>query len=203
MGNYYEGSFFVRLNNIPDKLRLILDGIKNKSYKDDFILFDENHDISCLHIEEGVLLYETDEALKENDVEFEVTEDMRYFTLGYNSFKKLLEENSEVISMCEQRGYWIKVSVCKKNYNKELELFLDYIRGFIDKDINPLIVGHIKDEDGYCDKDLYLNIEKFEELYNSRKFLCNGCDYCKKDSLCDNYELCKRAYDLGAKKEED
>ena len=196
MGNYYEGSFYVRMKKIPDTLKSIIEGIKEGNFKDEHSLFDSEHDYTRLFIETGIVLYLNDSAAK--NLEYEISDETRFLDLSFESYNELLEEDKDFLENYDIKGYYIRVGVNMKGYKQELELFLDYIKSYIDEDMNPLVVGHIQDEDGYCDRDIVLNEQKFQEVLNSYDYLCSDCNNRLEHCFCPYYNLCKRAYDLGA-----
>lgn len=201
MGNYYEGSFYVKLKQIPKTLEEIIVGINNGKFHDSHPLFNSEHNYTNLGIESGVILYLKDFAMEKFD--YKVSDEARFLDLSFESYNELLTEDNDILKDYDKKGFYIRASVNTKRYNQELELFLDYIKDYLDKDSNPLVVGHIEDEDGYCKKDLVIDEEKFQQILNSQDYLCSGCEYRMKHCFCENYNLCKRAYDLGCKNKED
>lgn len=98
--------------------------------------------------------------------------------------------------------YCISIEVnCKRNHqrlDKIAEAMIQVLRPYLYiKDDN--YIGRFYDEDGNFCKDYYIDRSVFYDLKQKREFLCKGCTESKKETLCDNYKLCLRAYKIGCK----
>lgn len=93
---------------------------------------------------------------------------------------------------------WVRVSVNAKQYTSELDDLMDYLRPYLIQD-HPNKVGHIHDEDGYLNKDIYLDRDLVNREIASRKYLCGGCEKYQKNYDCPYWKRCFRAYEIGKK----
>lgn len=60
-----------------------------------------------------------------------------------------------------------------------------------------------QNENETYDKIFYVNYDKFNKKLEERKYLCNeNCHYYRKDILCDKFEICGRAYQIGQQTKE-
>lgn len=95
-------------------------------------------------------------------------------------------------------GYFFSIDFCMKEYQGLGELYVDWLRPYMDTKFNYL--GEIKDEDRTYRKKFYIDEKLVKDKIESRRYLCNGCNYFVETDLCENYTICKRAYELGLNK---
>lgn len=186
MGNYFEGGIFVKVPSLSDKLMEFLEGIKNETFHE----FDDFCDITNLMLDYGVIFI---------DENVDIPIDMDF----YNEILENKDEYQEFLERTKFSCYYVRASVNCKGYRNELVHFFNYLKTFTTEDINPLIIGHIEDEDGTCFKDIYYDEKKFEEFMKSREYICKGCDNFKKDYVCSNWDYCERAFNLGKTSKKD
>lgn len=185
MGNYYEGSFRLKLRTIDDELKNILEII---SHEDMQLKQEINHPFfkGNYHIglEYGILIGRENETIEDDNL----------WDCSFESWEEY--KNDEDFQDYSIKGYYIYAYVNRKGYKDELSLLLDFLKSYVPKDLNPLVVGYVYDEDCTCDKDLYLDKEDFEKEQKQREFLCKECDKHIITKLCQNYQYCLRAYNM-------
>lgn len=189
MGNYFEGSFFVKLKTLPDTLRNTLEEILSGT----FCRFDDTCDFTRVIVDYGVILLDNNDSGNEIPIDY----------TAYVEMIEDLTQYQELLNGFTVSKYYVSARVNCKNYKEELSIFLDYLKDYIDKDSNPLIVGEIRDEDCTYFKEFTVNTEEYEKLHESRNHICKGCEYNHCAYLCEDYGKCERAYNLGKKASED
>ena len=93
---------------------------------------------------------------------------------------------------------YIRVKVNAKQYSSELDDLIYYLTPYLIKN-HPNKVGHIQDEDGYLNKDLYLDMDLIKREIASRNYICNGCANYQENFDCPYWKKCFRAYEIGKK----
>ncbi len=109
--------------------------------------------------------------------------------IGITSVKKALKKR-------KFSNLWLRVLVNAKQYTSELDDLIDFLKPYLVKG-HENKVGHIKDEDGYLNKDIYLDKDFFKKQLISRKYICEGCEDYKPNFDCENWKKCKTAYEKG------
>lgn len=184
MGNYYEGTLSIPLKkDIPHELRIALiemcywqeemNKIPNK-WKDEPIFKNDRFD--RIRFEYGFVLKIDDEF---ETLEYE-GEDLCDKSLYDEDFWKKLD------------GYFLKANFCFKGYKNVGEELVDFLKPYMDTRFNYL--GNIKDEDGYYNKDFFIDDTEFKKEQEKRLKVCEGCEDRKETCFCENYYLCERAY---------
>lgn len=107
--------------------------------------------------------------------------------------------------------YLFKVVFCMKGYRTygdDLgEDIYDFLKQYIDKSVYDMsdggFIGRVYDEDDTYDKTFYVEYDLFNQEIKRRKYLCNKDCFCfKENNLCEKYDICKRAYELGKQMKE-
>lgn len=185
MGNYFEGEISIALK--LDTPHDILISLINMCYWQDKMLIPEgyenepifkNENFDRLKISYGFVFKESDIYCVEYENE--------------NLCELFIEEPNKWNSLI---NYYVKINVCLKGYNNLIEEFIDWIRPYADDTYNYL--GNIQDEDGYYNKDFYLDFKEFKEEHDKIKIICEGCENFYETSLCRNLKFCKRAFEKG------
>ena len=181
MGNYYEGSFRVKLRTWPEELGKIMLAINKKTNDINHPFFKTNQDV---YLECGTLIGHYNDKLEDD------------YLMEYSFEDWENEKYAPDMVDYSLKGYYISAHVNRKNYKDELSLLLDLLKDFIPADLNPLVVGKVQDEDGHCDKDLYFDRDAFDKMKKEREFLCKSCDRDSEHKLCPHFAYCRRAYSL-------
>ena len=92
----------------------------------------------------------------------------------------------------------VNVRVCAKQYSAEFDDLIDFLKPYLIEN-HPNKVGHIKDEDGYLNKDLYLDRDLVKKQIAARKHICGGCENYQENFDCPYWKKCNRAYEIGKK----
>ena len=92
----------------------------------------------------------------------------------------------------------VSVRVCAKQYSAEFDDMVEYLKPYLIKD-HPNKVGHIEDEDGYLNKDIYLDRDLVKKQIAARKHICDGCENYQENFDCPYWKKCNRAYEIGKK----
>ena len=77
-----------------------------------------------------------------------------------------------------------------------LLITLTLLTGCKGKKIN---ITSLKDEDGYLNKDLYLDRDLMKREIASRKYICAGCENYQANFDCPYWKKCLRAFEIGQK----
>lgn len=173
MGNYYEGKLCF--------------GIKENIPKD------------VLH---DLLLLSNNSFLQENFAVLQNTKWGNHERYDYPSY------NIQLKKYGKYAFYLFEIDFCMKGYcinGDDLgEDIYEFLKQYIDEYVYDMsdggYIGRITDEDETYDKSFYVNYDKFNSKKEERKHLCNdNCRYYEEDVLCDKYNICDRAYQLGKK----
>lgn len=210
MGNYYEGS-----------LTFILKKDIKKEILNDLIILSDTYALMGDELEKFDISVFSDELRKTNLLKHERWswphyelykiyynpngKDFyeKYILTDYNESKEELEEIKD-LNIC---NYRLNIRFNMKHYlNNKLDLGIilcNFLKPYIDENIYDMneggYIGTIRDEDFTYRKEFYINQFFLKEKLKEREFLCQNCNYYLHDSLCENYDLCKRAYDIGLK----
>lgn len=92
-------------------------------------------------------------------------------------------------------GYYFQLNFCMKNYNNLGELYVEWLRPYVNTEYGYL--GNIHNEDQSYNKDFFINEDIFKQEIKDREYLCKSCDKFISTCLCKNYFYCCRAYNLG------
>lgn len=173
MGNYYDGKLFF--------------GLKEDIPKD--VL----HDLLLLSSEDY------------SSLDFLVLQNEKWGKhKGYNypNYKFQLRKSND------HEYYLFEIDFCMKGYRNGddylAEDIYEFLKQYIDESVYDMsdggYIGRIHDEDGTYDKTFYINYDDFNKELERRKYLCSeDCYYYQKAVLCDKYDICKRAYQIGRK----
>lgn len=175
MGNYYEGTLNFYLQELPTDIKGILINVSNGKPISD--------------------------KLK---AKIKWLQHSRWDYPSYE-FYSLQEMGYEDDAISCGAKYLFTINFCMKGYLSDFDLgqaIADYLAPYAvnDQMCSPGYIGHISDEDSTYYKDFYQDYAALEEEQNKRAYLCKGCEFsCKwENSLCGDYEKCKRAYDKGS-----
>ena len=102
------------------------------------------------------------------------------------------------LKKCRYKNLYVNVRVCAKQYSAEFDDLIEYLRPYLIEN-HPNKVGHIKDEDGYLNKDLYLDRDLMKREIASRKYICAGCKNYQANFDCPYWKKCLRAFEIGQK----
>lgn len=190
MGNYYEGSFHLRLKkDIPECLKTLLKDLQTKNWWADSSLSDGNKDIGNI-----------DDTWKEFRFAFG--------TIYRNEFGEVnvdhVYENTYLEDMMEEKRcvpsiskYYIAVNICTKKYKKgSFDKFLAFIKPYMSDD-NEYYLGSIEDEDGTYQQGYFFDENKARVYLQERMDFCEGCELLKDLIPCGYEPLCRRAYEKG------
>lgn len=206
MGNYYQGYIELFLKkDIPNKIKdtllnmkyydtkdslkpLNTDFFKKENWKDVVVQFDMAMNIEGEHFDEY------------NDIEKEYMKKAEKFDVDNNSdvvnfLKELL--NNDIVKNNTLK-YIVRANCTIKGYDKELESLVDWLRPYLIEN-HPEKIGYIEDEDGNCRRTIYLDKDLFQKTQEERLFICKGCEEQSVNVECENWEFCKRAYNLNHK----
>ena len=200
MGNYFEADIVAKINNkapkeLMDKLvdmsvcywmhKEIKDGpfiqVSPMFTKDNYKKWDE---------------FEIDYALEDK-----LSDEAKKFITEMGVQIKdryLLTLKLEDYSIHE--AYILHITCCTKHYyesnveQKILDL-VEELKPYRDHEFNYL--GEIKDEDFTYRKEIYWDYEEFEQAKKDREFVCKDCNQPHENALCEYFDGCKRAYNLG------
>lgn len=218
MGNYYSGyiSFSVT-NKIPIelvsdflKIRNYYDIFQNKPFKKDVFSkylvesgFFEYEDFGCITIDHLYVMYrnkEMDTYIKLMPNDDRVTE----FPSSIESNGINYDFYSAYISININTKHFFTRT---KNPDNLIDLlynllypYIDFDRDNYEENDNPrsYCIGKIEDEDGTYSKYYYPIKGRYERLKELRgKGFCEGCELFEINAFCENYEFCKRAYNIG------
>jgi hypothetical protein len=92
----------------------------------------------------------------------------------------------------------LSVRVNAKQYTSELDDLVEYLRPYLIKNHSNK-VGHIQDEDGYLNKDIYLDRDLVKKQIATRKHICGGCENYQENFDCPYWKKCSRAFEIGKK----
>lgn len=175
MGNYYEGELSLKLlRTTPKKIIDKLIKIGNR--------YEFDNEYTNLNYENGGLEYPAIHIYTDS------------------SYEEIDEINEEYEA---KGGFDVLISYCTKYYNKKSEQFLiDIIKELVPYRYpnSSNYLGCISDEDHTYKKFFYWDFERFHEIEKRREFLCKDCNLRESyngDELCDHFERCKRAYNIG------
>lgn len=195
MGNYFEGNLFIVLKkDIPKELKDALIQLSNcnektipTQYAKEPCFQHERWNYPSFSFGYLAKADETD-IVKYIDIEYE-----EYHSCENDDFELKKEYDKILEKFC---AYYVEIRFCMKGYQKLGELYVDWLRPYMDlnKDFNYL--GEIEDEDSTYHKKFYANEELLKQEENQRNYLCKDCPN-KIDGLCDFYSICKRAYNIG------
>ena len=193
MGNYYEGTLQIPLKkDIPEDLKNALigltacqgDKLKPLKWENEECFLHERWDYPSFEFG-FILKYEDNEDIEL--IEFD------------KSNPNLNNEDVYPKNMLNYLyGYYLRIDFCMNGYQQLGEKYVNWLKPFMDNSIIEYL-GEIEDEDGHYKKQFFINENIFIEEMNSRKYICEGCDYFNKDYLCENFNLCKKSYDKGFK----
>lgn len=188
MGNYYEGNLLIPLRkDIPDKLKNAL--FKISKHGNDEIP-NEYIDQPCFQHERwNYPCFNFGSLLKEEDGSITTIDDID----GLN-----IQPINEIYEFIKKSFYcyYLRIDFCMKGYMQLGELYVNWLRPFMIKDKAFNYIGEIKDEDGTYHKKFYVDKDWLKQEERNRDYLCKDCPN-KVYGLCDFYNICKRAYDLG------
>lgn len=174
MGNYYTGDVVFELKKDSKKIQVLRNLAEYK--------------------------YTTDEEFKESEIGKSGLYARLNIELGYRAGDNCYTELEEGSSF---DSYLVMVSVCSKAFRDgktdAVTMLLDYLNDEIIQIDDP--IGQVKDED-FTFRKIYFTNRSLEdkfitEINKNRKKVCNGCDLYNEDCYCDNYDLCKAAFDRG------
>jgi hypothetical protein len=186
MGNYYEGEISIALK--LDTPHEILIDLIHMSYWQNKMLIPEKYK------EEPIFKNENFNRLKISyGFVFKENENVSLIEYENEPLCELFQDEPEKWKYLV--NYYVKINVCLKGYKNLIEEFIDWIRPYTDSTYNYL--GNIKDEDGYYNKDFYLDFTSFKKEIEESKMICKGCDNFWETSLCRNYKYCKQAFEKG------
>lgn len=193
MGNYYEGSFYLRLKkDIPERLKMLLKDLQTKNWWADSSLSDGYKDIGNI-----------DDSWKEFRFAFG--------TIYRNEFGEVnvdhVYENTYLEDMMEEKRcvpsiskYYISVNICTKKYKKgSFDKFLAFIKPYMSDD-NEYYLGSIEDEDGTYQQGFFFDENKARVYLQERMDFCEGCELLKDLIPCSYETICRRAYEKGKEK---
>ena len=187
MGNYYEGKLTIALKkDIPHDLHLAL--INMCYWKDEMKIPEKwknepifkNDKFDRLRISYGFTMSEEDDEVSLLEYEGE-------------DLCEIFEEQEELWDrVC---GYYVELNLCLKGYKNLCEEFIDWIKPYANIKYNYL--GNIHDEDGYMNKDFFLDDTEFKKEIEKTKIVCGDCEKFCETAFCNNYFYCKKAFDKG------
>lgn len=102
--------------------------------------------------------------------------------------------------------YLFEVDICMKGYRAygdDLgEDIYEFLKPYIDTTVYDMLdggfIGEVHDEDRTYKKHFYADYDNVMKEIKNRSYLCNDtCNYFKNNTLCKNYDICKRAYKTG------
>ena len=190
MGNYYEGSFHLRLKkDIPERLKTLLKGLQTKNWWADSSLSDGYKDIGNI-----------DDTWKEFRFAFGSIYQDAFGEMNVDH----VYENAYIEDMIEETGcvpsvskYYIAVNICTKKYEKDsFDKFLAFIKPYMSDD-NEYYLGSIEDEDGTYQQGYFFDKNKARLSLQERIGFCEGCELLKDLVPCGYEALCRRAYEKG------
>jgi len=111
---------------------------------------------------------------------------------GIESFSEYIYDYGIMIRLNTK---YFRSNNCEESIVNLIDILLPYRD---DKTNNK--VGTIKDEDHTYRKVFVWNYKEFKNEIKSREYLCRDCDKYSYDFLCRNYNICKRAYEIGYRK---
>lgn len=176
MGNYYDGELYFKLKDDTPK--------------------DVLHDL---------LLLSSEEYSIENFTVIQNEKWGKHERYDYPAYNLKLKKSND------HEFYLFKVVFCMKGYRTygdDLgEDIYDFLKQYIDKSVYDMsdggFIGRVYDEDDTYDKTFYVEYDLFNQEIKRRKYLCNKDCFCfKENNLCEKYDICKRAYELGKQMKE-
>lgn len=187
MGNYYEGTLRIPLKkNISKNLKNAL--IKMCYWQEEIKKPKEWENEECFkHERWDYPNFSFGFVLKENE-DIEILE---YEGEDFNDetyYPKKFWQNLV--------GYYLDIRFCMKGYNQLGEKYINWLKPFMDNKLSNYL-GEIKDEDGTYKKQFFIDDTILKKEIDSRKYICNGCNNFNENFLCDNFDICKRAYNIG------
>ena len=187
MGNYYTGT-----------LRFVLPSTCDSDLINDLHILTKNS-MSFLQDEEfnHMVFRELSESFKTSNW-FNNTS---FGYIDYNIWKLYDDAKRKII------GYYFEANIHTKIYHPSTPIandIVNYLRPHMGIDLlyefgydEDFLIGTIEDEDYDYKKSYYLKECYLQNKQDERKHICNGCEQHNPDYLCDNWDICKRAYDLG------
>lgn len=193
MGNYFEGDLFIVLKkDIPDELKDALIQLSNWNSKEIPTKYEKEPCFQHERWDNPVFSFGYFVGPDEHGYYLQVD------YLDYQNSEKEDEDlKKEFDKMLEHFcGYYVKINFCMKGYQHLGELYVDWLRPYMNQSVEFNYLGEIEDEDSTYHKKFYANEELLKQEEDKRAYLCNDCPN-KIDGLCNFFETCKRAYDLG------
>lgn len=190
MGNYYEGSFCLKLKKeIPEQLVILLKKLQTRNWQEDISLSDQYKDVTDIN-----------DSWKEFQFEFgsryqDEYEDM-YIEHTYEEsyLEDIMEEAGYVPPIS---GYYVTVNICTKKYKKDsFDRFLAFIKPYMSDD-NEYYLGKIEDENETYQQGYFYDEDKAKLCMKARIAFCEGCEFLKDLIPCGYEPLCRRAYEKG------
>lgn len=180
MGNYYEGEIFICLKKeLPE------------NYIKLFCAMSRNDAIPSEFYEEDFFKTEGWDSLK------------YYFGYWYiresdnnRSIYVLYDGDQSEYSGLFLKGFFINVSICQKQYENYMELFIKFVKPYMHCD-TPNSLGVVKDEDGTYGKHFFVDNKEFEKEVKRRLPICGDCSMFLPEYLCPEYGLCFEAFHRG------
>ena len=116
-------------------------------------------------------------------------------------------DEEEVPENVDPIGYMLDVTIHTKGYryggNDLGEAIVDSLIDMCDISLyNDAFgtIGRIRDEDCTYDREFHMDEEGFKKHQENMKFLCEGCSSWSDEHICDHWDKCLRAYEIGKKK---
>ncbi len=195
MGNYYTGDIVARINNKAPKE--IMDKLIYMSYEPP---------CNGLHIDIIPELTEINgrkwhEYKINSTLSDDLSEEAKEFAKGLGfSLGDYYAEFSKLEDYSIHEGYIIDIRCSTKHYfaegiEEEILNLIEELKPYREDENNYL--GRIEDENSTYRKDLFWDYKEFEITKKDREFVCRGCDKPHENTLCDYFDICKRAYDKG------
>lgn len=136
---------------------------------------------------------------------YKTKEEFNALSLSDEFFDLSITDMRKLIKSPNYEELWVRVSVMNKYYTSELDDFVDFIRPYLLDDYKNQAdapIGHIEDEDGYLNKDIYAFKDLTSQILKSREKVCSGCKSynLKGNYVCSEYERCKMVFERGYKK---
>lgn len=189
MGNDIEAEVILILRDVPDFItyeeEIETKGCRvvNVIPKNIKIRNDEKYDFICRTL---------------RILEYRVHHDRKIFTTSLR--------NRTVKPSCLTDADWRKsrfilvMNYCSKHTERK-DLFLSLIEELKPYLIanHPNILGTCKDEDGYKENNftICLDSERLKAYISENKVICEGCNTFNDMQICDNIDLCRRAFERG------
>lgn len=205
MGNYYQGSVkFVINNRVPQH---IMNDVSLYVYNVHSEMFLTSSYVDAFDIEESegtCQIYYT--RLDKGFNLADYTSHMMYevclkIYFKINDSKRIDSTKEAILKIAELlRPYkFVPRNPSEENlYRHWLDVYSDAYED--EENVNAKnsnYLGRAYDEDGYYNQEFYWDSSKFDKELEERMYICKGCEKLSKYNLCYNWELCKRAYNIG------